>query len=152
MLKLKDLAKYWLPVALWMTVIFSASADTQSYQHSSMLFVPLLHWLFPRLTLAQIETVHHLFRKCGHLSEYAVFSLLLWRAIRRPQKNLPRPWRWDEAALALTIVFAYAASDELHQVFVPARTAMVSDVFIDTSGGAVALLVLWIFGRWRKKW
>ena len=39
--------KYWLPAVLWMILIFSASADTHSYQHSFSLFVPLLHWLFP---------------------------------------------------------------------------------------------------------
>jgi len=59
-------------------------------------------------------------------------------------KNDPRPWLWPEAGLALAIVFAYAASDELHQVFVPTRTPLVSDVLIDTSGGAVALLLLWL--------
>jgi VanZ family protein len=149
---LKILVKYWLPVLVWMGLIFSASADTHSYQHTSTLFVPLLHWLFPRMPQAQIEEFHHLFRKCGHLSEYAILALLVWRAIRRPQKSLPRPWRWDEAGLALAVVFCYAASDELHQAFVPTRTALVSDVLIDTSGGATALLVLWIFGRCRKKW
>jgi VanZ family protein len=59
-------------------------------------------------------------------------------------KKDPRPWRWAEAGLALAIVFAYAAGDELHQVFVPSRTAQVSDVLIDTSGGAAALLLLWL--------
>jgi VanZ family protein len=59
-------------------------------------------------------------------------------------KNDPRPWSWAEAGLALAVVFAYAASDELHQVFVPNRTALVSDVLIDTSGGASFLLLLWV--------
>ena len=36
----------------------------------------------------------------------------------------------------LPCVFLYAASDEFHQIFVPTRTAQVSDVFIDTAGGA----------------
>jgi VanZ family protein len=45
------------------------------------------------------------------------------------------------------VVFAYAASDEFHQIFVPNRTALVSDVLIDTSGGVAGLLLLWL---WRK--
>lgn len=135
-----------------MAVIFTASADSHSYQHSSRLFEPFIRWLFPHLAEARVQELHHLFRKCGHLSEYSVFALLVWRAIRRPQRNSPRPWRWDEAGLTLAIVFAYAASDELHQVFVPTRTALASDVLIDSSGGAAALLILWIFGRCRKKW
>ena len=91
-----------------------------------------------------------LVRKCAHLTEYAVFALLLWRALRKPVKNDPRPWSWHKARLALLIVALYAASDEFHQSFVPTRTALVSDVFVDTAGGAAGLLALWIIGRWRK--
>ena len=151
--KLKKILFYWLPPAAWMILIFSASGDTQSYRHSSSLFVPLLHWLFPTMSTEQIEAVHHLFRKCGHLTEYALLALLLWRAIhhtRRPPVAPERSgggWRWDEAGLALAIVFLYAASDELHQAFVPTRTALVSDVFIDTAGGAAGLLALWLARR-----
>jgi VanZ family protein len=38
----------------------------------------------------------------------------------------------------------FAASDEFHQMFVPTRTARVSDVFIDLAGGALGLLALWL--------
>jgi VanZ family protein len=99
-----------------------------------------------------VQEIHHFVRKCAHLNEYAVLALLLWRAVRRPVKNDLRPWGWPEAGLALAIVFLYAASDEFHQIFVPMRTALVSDVFIDTAGGAAGLLALWIIGRWRKHW
>jgi len=142
--KLKKTLIYWLPTAAWMILIFSASADTHSYQHSSWLFVPLLHRLFPAMSRENIEAIHHLFRKCGHLTEYAVLALLLWRTIHQPQRRHPLPWRWDEAGLALAVVFLYAASDEIHQIFVPMRTALVTDVFIDTAGGAAGLLALWL--------
>jgi VanZ family protein len=150
--KLRIFLKYWLPVLAWMLLIFSASADTQSYQHSSALFEPLLRWLFPQLSPAHIDLLHHLFRKTCHLTEYALLGLLLWRAIRQPQKGSLRPWRWDEAGLALALVFLYAASDEFHQIFVATRTALVSDVFIDTTGGAIGLLLLWIMGKIFKHW
>jgi VanZ family protein len=139
--------RYWLPVLIWMTLVFSASADAQSYRHSSIYFEPLLRWLFPHMPQSQIEAIHHAFRKCCHLTEYAILAWLLWRAIRKPVKNDPRPWLWPEAGLALAIVFLYSASDELHQVFVPTRTGQVSDVLVDTAGGAIGLLLLWL----RKK-
>ena len=144
MIKLLNILIYWLPPALWLALIFSASADSHSFQHTSGFFVPLLHWLFPQMPPPQTEAIHYLFRKCGHLTEYALLALLLWRALHQPQKNQPRPWRWDEAGLALAGVFLFAASDEIHQIFVPARTALVSDVFIDTAGGASGLLGLWL--------
>ena len=139
--------RYWLPVLAWMALIFTASADAKSYQHSSTLFEPLLHWLFPRMSQPTVELLHHLFRKCGHLTEYAVLALILWRAIHQPDKNNPRAWRWDEAGLALAAVFLYAASDEFHQIFVPTRTPLISDVMIDTLGGAAGLLLLWTGGK-----
>ena len=148
------LIKYWLPPLAWMILIFSASGDARSYQHSSALFAPLLHWLFPQMSGAHIELIHHVFRKIGHLTEYALLALLLWRAIRQPQTNdrRSRAWRWDETGLSLVLVFLYAASDEFHQIFVPTRTALVSDVLIDTCGGAIGLLLLWSIGKACKHW
>ena len=102
----------------------------------------------------QVDLIHHIFRKIGHLTEYALLALLLWRALRQPQKSErgARRWRWDEAGLSLALVFLYAASDELHQVFVATRTALVSDIFIDTSGATIGLLLLWSLGRFYKHW
>ncbi|HUC84483.1 MAG TPA: VanZ family protein [Candidatus Acidoferrales bacterium] len=136
--------RYWLPVMLWMMVVFSASADKKSYEHSSMIFEPLLRWLFPDLSPLTVAELHHLFRKTCHLAEYAILAGLLWRAFRKPRKWDPRPWDWAEAGLTLVVVFAYAASDEFHQIFVPTRTPLFSDVLIDTCGGAAGLLLLWL--------
>jgi VanZ family protein len=151
-LKFRAFLKYWLPALIWMALIFSASSDTNSFEHSSRIIVPLLRWLFPQMPDDTRYLIVLLVRKCAHLTEYAVFALLLWRALRKPMKNDPRPWLWREARLALLIVALYAASDEFHQSFVPTRTALVSDVFVDTAGGAASLLALWIIGRWRKHW
>jgi VanZ family protein len=150
--KIEKFLLYWLPPLGWMGLIFSASADTASAKRSSGLFVPLMHWLFPGMTSEHIELLHFAFRKCGHLTEFAILALLCWRAIRQPQRGDLRPWRWDEAGLALTLVFAYAATDELHQVFVPQRTGMVADIFIDTIGGALGLFALWLMGKIFKRW
>ena len=149
--KLRSFLKYWLPVLIWMTLIYSASADSKSAERSAGYFEPLLRWLFPQMSPAHIGQIHYAFRKFCHLAEYAILAWLLWRAIRKPEKNNPRPWNWAEAGTALFIVFLYGASDELHQVFVATRTARVSDVLVDTLGGAAALLALWIFGRRRKR-
>ena len=149
--KLRVFLKFWLPPLAWMVVIFTGSSDSKSYQHSSLLVEPFLHWLFPNLSQAHVEAIHHLFRKCAHLTEYAVLALLLWRAMRRPVKNDSRPWNWPEARLALLLVMFYAATDEFHQSFVPTRTPLVTDVLIDTTGGAAGLFALWICGRWRKR-
>jgi VanZ family protein len=81
-----------------------------------------------------------------------VLALLLWRGVHKPSKNNPRAWNWREVRLVMLAVMLYAATDEFHQRFVLNRTSLVSDVVIDTVGAAVALLALWILGRWRKHW
>ena len=133
-----------------MAVIFTGSSDAHSSEHSSRYFEPLLRWLFPQLTPERVEAVHHLFRKCCHLAEYAVLALLVWRALHVNQNNLP-PWSWPKVGGTLLIVFLYAASDEFHQIFVPTRTPRVTDVLIDTCGGVIGLLALLLFRRFRKR-
>ena len=146
------LVKYWLPILLWFGLIFVASGDTNSAQRSSRLIGPLLHWLFPDLSEETIGHVILFARKCAHLTVYGVLALLYWRAFRQPVKNDTRPWSWTETRNALIGVVIYAITDELHQAFVPTRQGSVLDVFIDTVGGALALLALWAWGRWRKRW
>jgi VanZ family protein len=147
---LRVFLKFWLPVLFWMALIFSASADSHSYEHSSRFVEPFLHWLFPQMSQTRVDQIHHLVRKCCHLAEYAVLALLLWRALHLSKNNLP-PWSWPKVGGTLLMVFLYAASDEFHQSFVPTRTARVSDVIIDTAGGAIGLLVLWFFNHWRNR-
>ena len=125
-----------------MIVIFNGSGDAKSYQHSSTLFEPLMHWFFTGMSQAHLQTLHYLFRKCAHLAEYAFLTVLFWRTIRQLSSRPPHPWNWSEAAQALGLVLVYAASDELHQCFVPGRTGKVSDVVVDVVGGALGLAVL----------
>jgi VanZ family protein len=151
-LDVRAFLKNWLPALVWMAIIFSASSDARSYQHSSWLVEPFLRWLFPHMPYPTIQTIHHFLRKCAHCVEYAVLATLLWRALWRSAKTPPQSWDWRRAGLALSLVFLYAASDEIHQIFVPTRTARVTDVLIDTAGGATGLFAVWIIGRWRKHW
>jgi len=148
----RQVLKDWLPPLVWMVVIFSASSDAASMHHSSRFFEPLMHWLFPRMAQARVAEFHHLFRKCAHVAEFAVLGVLLWRGIRHAKPDPQRPWRWSQAGLALLAVLLYAATDEIHQTFVPGRTGQVSDVFIDVSGGAIGLVMLWLAGKLGKRW
>ena len=125
-----------------MIVIFTGSGDANSFQHTSTIFEPFVHWLFPSMSQDHVQTLHYLFRKCAHLTEYASLAVLFWRALRQPSSQPPRPWNWSEAARALGLVLVYAAFDELHQRFVPGRTGQISDVIVDVVGGTLGLAVL----------
>ena len=107
--------RYWLPLLIWMSVIFSASADTQSTQRSSRLIEPFLRWLWPDVSPEQVEAVRWVVRKAAHLTEYAILAWLWWRALRHPVRGDVRPWSWRIASFALLAVVLYAATDEWHQ-------------------------------------
>ncbi len=143
---------YWSPLLVWMLIIFSASGDGMSFQHSSRIIGPLVHWLLPHLSDEAVHASVVFARKCAHVTEYAVLALLIWRALRRPPEPTVSSWRWSEAGLALALAALYAASDEFHQAFVPSRQASVWDVLLDTAGAAFGLFCLWAVGRWRKHW
>jgi VanZ family protein len=130
-----------------MVVIFSASSDRQSWQHSSRIIGPLVHWLFPDLSERQVESAVFFVRKCAHVTEYAILALLVYWAFRMsPEMPARRKVFW-----CLIVVVLYAASDEIHQRFVPTREGSAIDVLIDTSGAVAALVLLWLLARWRSR-
>ena len=140
----------WLPVMVWMLVIFSASSDRASFQHSSRLIGPLVQWFFPRISEQSLHAVILGVRKAAHVTEYAILGVLCWIAFR--SRGQPKQWDWRGARNSLFLVVSYAATDEFHQRFVPSREASLLDVLIDVAGGALGLLFVWIVGRWRKRW
>ena len=142
--------KYWLPVIVWMGVIFSASTDGLSSRRTSRIIGPVLRWLVPDIAEETIYRVQYAVRKGGHLTEYAVLAWLAWRARRRPVKNDPRPLDVRATVFALAVAAAYAVTDEVHQSFVPSREGRVADVLLDTAGAALGLTVLWGYIRWRR--
>ncbi len=96
----------------------------------------------PGLMHQQIAAIHGLIRKFGHITEYFVLGLLLFRYLRWSFTD-SRVWR--HATIAAVIVLLYAISDEFHQSFNCARTASAVDVGIDTISGilAQAVSVIW---------
>lgn len=142
--------KYWLPVVLWMGLIFSGSTDLFSSQRTSRIIGPLLRWFNPNISDETVRAVQAVLRKGWHVTEYSALALLLWRARRKPMKEDPRPWSWREAALAVFLTAVYAATDEFHQWFVPSRGASAGDVLLDTFGAAAGILLLWWSGRRRR--
>ncbi|HZC65532.1 MAG TPA: VanZ family protein [Candidatus Dormibacteraeota bacterium] len=142
---IKSLRAWW-PALLCAVVIFSMSTDTFSAAHTSRILEPFLRWLYPALTFEQFEAIHFLVRKTAHFTEYFVFAILLFRGIRRDRQG----WRWTWGLLALFTAAIYSCLDEIHQAFVASRTASPYDSLLDSVGAAVAILVLFLWFRWRN--
>jgi len=137
----------WWPAIAWAGFIFVMSTDAFSSQHTAPFFGTILRWMRPGIAPDQFEFIHHLIRKCAHFTEYFVFFVLLYRAMRAGRSG----WRWTWAFTAWLIAAVYSASDEFHQMFVSSRGASVYDSLLDSTAAFVALVVLWLWFRRRSK-
>ncbi len=118
-----------------MALIFLMSTDLFSSGNTSSVLGPVLSLLLPGASQETVEMLHGALRKAGHISEYFVLGLLLFRAFRGGSEGR---WEGKWVVCSLLVVIAYAASDEFHQSFIPSRTASVVDVAIDTAGGILS--------------
>ena len=133
---MRSFARYWLPPLAWMALIWSISSDLGSTDHSAGPFAWIATVLFPWATPAQIDLAHLIVRKIGHMVEYAILTALWFRTLYAGQR---RPFT-SSGLLALAISVVWAITDELHQSFVPSRTASAMDVIFDSTGAGLVLL------------
>jgi VanZ family protein len=103
------MASRWLPVLVWAGVIFAFSS------------IPSLN--------SGLGTWDYVLRKGAHMTEYAIFAVLLVRATGS--------FLW-----AFAFAISYAASDEVHQLFVRGRHGSPIDVAIDAVGALIGLSLL----------
>ena len=127
----------WTPVLVWMTVIFLLSSDYFSAASTTPLIARFLFALFPHLADFHVENAVSVIRKLGHLSEYFILAVLIMRAI---QGQLTGQTAKPLILWSISLTVIYAVSDELHQFFVPSRTASLHDVIIDAAGGIMGTL------------
>ncbi|GAB4311677.1 MAG: hypothetical protein Kow0059_01870 [Candidatus Sumerlaeia bacterium] len=108
----------WAPPAGWAAFLFFLSSRTPAE-------LPPAGWLPPGTD------------KVVHALLYAVLGVLLLRAFA--QGSRVRGWRAVAAAAAAAV--AYGAFDELHQAFVPGRSADLADLAADALGAALGAWV-----------
>lgn len=130
--------KYWLPLLLWMCLIFAASTSAGSPRVSSFFLRPFLHWIYPGMSEETFDLIHTCVRKTGHLTEYAILGYFVLRAIQA-EPALSRLRLPSQLALALLFAACYATTDEFHQRFVATRHSSPVDVLVDTVGASFGI-------------
>jgi VanZ family protein len=102
----------WIPAVAWMGLIFWLSSG-------------------PLPSTGGIEIPD----KVAHLVTWMVLGALLWWA--------SAPFGvWRGAMVAFIAAALYGAADEVHQRFVPGRSADVADWLADVAGSCVALVLI----------
>lgn len=113
---------YWAPVILYAGLIFALSS------------------------LSAVPEIPEKSDKILHFFEYFFFAFLLCRAFGRE-----RLWTLESRRFLIVALIGslYAASDELHQSYVPGRYASIYDWFADVAGilGMLTLMVIRL--KWR---
>lgn len=150
----------FVPTLFLLSLIFGFSAQSGEESGSlsfqiSLFLVQLISPFLPASTSEALlyeraEMIHFFVRKAAHMSEYFLLALSLqlplaaWFSQRFTRKARIL------AGFLLTV--AFAALDEFHQTFVPGRSGNFTDVCIDSTGAALAsLLLLLIFMVHQKK-
>jgi VanZ family protein len=138
----------WFMVASWAGLIFYLSTSGFGVGFTEWLLLEILHLLHANVSPHTFEVLHHLMRKAAHMTEYAVFCLLVYAAFLDAEDF---EWRGGLALRSVVIAGLYSLTDEFHQTFVLGRTASIIDCGIDTIGAALSTLIVLVWDRRRTK-
>lgn len=135
---------------VWMCVIFAFSA--QSKEESGAVSESFTYQIvsststFFHLDLSDervkeiADAIEGFVRKAAHMTEFGILSVLLFIWIGQWEMGLLRRGLTASGAAAV-----YAATDEIHQLFVPGRSGRFSDVCIDSAGAVLGVVVFVLF-------
>ena len=137
--------RYWIPAICVALLISLFSTQYFSSENTARFIYPLLRWILPAASPRMLHLFHLGIRKLAHITEFGVFSVMVFRGIRSGRSG----WRLDWALSTFFIALAFAAMDEWHQSFVPVRQASARDVAIDALGAVLAQVLVWAYANWR---
>ena len=84
----------------------------------------------------QAEQMQLVIRKGAHMTEYAILAIFTLLHICCYRGKPKKFWWWSWGFCIL-----YAATDEIHQLFVPGREGRFLDVCIDSIGSLIGILL-----------
>jgi VanZ family protein len=126
----------WILVIIWILLIYYMSSQVaRTSSGLSSLFVEPIRPYAPGFTEVIITT---LVRKSAHIFQYFVLGILVFNVLCEYKLS-------SKKLVGYSILFAglYAITDEIHQAFVPGRSAELRDVFIDTIGASLGVLMFY---------
>ena len=132
-----------ITIAIMVFIFIQSALTADLSMHESNVIV---QWLSSFLHV-QPETLSFIVRKCAHFLQYLILGISMFVSVC----DLSRWKRWKNAILAFFICAAYAATDELHQMFVQGRSCEVRDILIDSLGALLGILIAFLISFLRSK-
>ena len=154
----KSIIIYWVLVIIWLGIIFFLSSREANESDNES------KWLIDRIVkttikitnkigitnndLTEVEKSHIIeklnypVRKIAHITEYFVLTSFMIVALKKTGLKGKKVF-----IIALLLCFLYAVGDEYHQTFVNQRTGQISDAIIDTFGGFLGCLIIYIIDK-----
>jgi VanZ family protein len=119
---------------VWLGVIAFESTQNMGSSHTAGILAALFSALHLQVDPARLAQINHDLRKAGHFCGYGILCIVFLRAWRM---TFPAAKLMRMLALALFCTLLVASADEIHQSFLPGRTASPLDVLLDLTGALV---------------
>lgn len=92
------------------------------------------------------EVMVYPIRKSAHFTIYLCLGILVFLFCET--FNIEN---YKKILASLMFSFIYACTDEIHQLFVPGRSGEIGDVFIDTSGALLGIMIVYTIYKILKR-
>ena len=130
----------WVAPIVCAAIILGLGTPPFSMARTGVWFEPVLQRIWPGASYGNIYLWHELIRWTAHFTEYSVLFLILSFG---PLRGRP--------IMAFAACVALASLDETLQTLTPARSGMLSDVGLDSSGAATMLAVAMPYWDWLRQ-
>lgn len=131
---------------IWMAIIFIFSQQPASISSGqSGVFVEQLHHIAPGIDQ---QLLTFIIRKSAHIFAYFILGILIFNALWRI--NFSKLTYSQPTISSITICALYAASDELHQLFVSGRSGEIRDVVMDSIAASIGIVLISYIYKYSK--
>lgn len=132
---------FWMIIIFWFSAMDGKESNSKSKKTIDNVITEIANVIhINNSEKINLTTLNVYLRKCMHGSVYFILSIFVFNSLRvfgvKRKKSL---------ILTIIILFLYACTDELHQVFVDGRNGKVLDIFIDMIGASIGLVICCIF-------
>lgn len=144
-------------VILWMILVFwfSSQIGDDSQVTSGNTIRKIITFINNNIDKVKLEEIVELLqpivRKLAHFTLYTLGGILIFNLF-----NSFKLKNREKIGYSLLVGALYAITDEIHQLFVPGRSGMIKDVFIDSlgiiTGVIICLIIIKIINIIIKKW